>query len=44
MIVFFHRKQVAASKVDADRDGVIVPTTMEEYCMKSKPPKSPQVK
>ena len=37
------RKQVAASQIDADRDGVVVPITMEEYCVKAKPPKSPQV-
>ena len=43
--VFFvcFRKQVAASRADADRDGVVVPITMEEYCMKAKPPMSPQV-
>lgn len=37
------RKQVAASRADAERDGVFVPTTMEEYCMKPKPPQQPQV-
>jgi len=36
------RKQVAASRADAERDGVFVPTTMEEYCMKPKPPQQPQ--
>ena len=41
--LFFSRKQVAASQADAERDGVVVPTTMEEYCMKAKPPQSPQV-
>ena len=41
--LFFCRKQVAASQADAERDGVVVPTTMEEYCMKAKPPQSPQV-
>lgn len=30
------RRQVQASRTDADRDGVEVPTTMEEYCMKPK--------
>ena len=39
---FCCRKQVAASRLDAERDGVVVPTTMEEYCMKAKPPQSPQ--
>jgi len=31
------RKQVQASRQDAEKDGVVVPTTMEEYCMKAKP-------
>jgi len=31
------RRQVQASRSDAERDGVSVPTTMEEYCMKTKP-------
>ena len=33
------RKQVAASRAEADKDGVVVPTTIEEYCIKhrSKP-------
>merc|ERR1719184_103352 len=31
------RRQVTASRQDAERDGVQVPTTMEEYCMKTKP-------
>jgi len=30
------RRQVTASRQEADRDGVEVPTTMEEYCMKPK--------
>jgi len=30
------RRQVQASRQDADRDGVEVPTTMEEYCKKPK--------
>lgn len=33
---------MAASRGDAERDGVVVPTTMEEYCMKAKPPQSSQ--
>jgi len=31
------RKQVQASRLDAEKDNVVVPTTMEEYCMKAKP-------
>lgn len=31
------KKQVLASVSEAEKDGVVVPTTMEEYCMKPKP-------
>jgi len=31
------RKQVLATKADADNDGVRVPMTLEEYCIKAKP-------
>lgn len=30
------RKQVSATKAKAERDGVKVPTTLEEYCIKTK--------
>merc|ERR1712080_447336 len=30
------RKQVAASHTEADKDQVVVPLTMEEYCIKAK--------
>ncbi len=30
------RKQVHASRAEAEKDQVVVPTTMEEYCMKPK--------
>ncbi|XP_075590195.1 ubiquitin-conjugating enzyme E2 R2 [Dermatophagoides farinae] len=30
------KKQVAASKLEAEKDDVIVPTTLEEYCIKHK--------
>merc|ERR1719337_789039 len=30
------RKQVQASRLDAEREGVVIPTTMEEYCRKVK--------
>ena len=33
---FSFRKQVAASKLEAEKDDVIVPTTLEEYCIKHK--------
>ncbi|KAL3999037.1 Ubiquitin-conjugating enzyme E2 R1 [Acanthocheilonema viteae] len=31
------RKQVEASRVDAEKDGVVVPETLEEYCIKTAP-------
>jgi len=33
------KKQVEASKLEAEKDGVKVPETVEEYCIKSKPAK-----
>jgi len=30
------RKQVEASRAEADKDGVVVPMTLEEYCIKTK--------
>uniref|UniRef100_A0A8D2IWB3 Cell division cycle 34 n=1 Tax=Varanus komodoensis TaxID=61221 RepID=A0A8D2IWB3_VARKO len=32
------RKQVLGTKVDAERDGIKVPTTLAEYCIKTKTP------
>ncbi|XP_030640333.1 cell division cycle 34 homolog a [Chanos chanos] len=32
------RKQVLATKADADRDGVKVPTTLAEYCIRTRAP------
>ena len=37
-LIRFFRKQVQASRLDAERDCVSIPTTMEEYCRKSKNP------
>ena len=31
------RKQVNKSKFEAEKDGIKVPTTVEEYCVKTKP-------
>jgi len=31
------RKQVRATKAEAEKDGVVVPTTLQEYCVTSKP-------
>ena len=35
---YLYRKQVQASRLDAEREGVVIPTTMEEYCKKAKNP------
>lgn len=32
------RKQVQGTKVDAERDGVKVPTTLAEYCVQTRAP------
>ena len=32
------RKQVEASRLEAERDGIKVPTTLEEYCQTQKQP------
>ena len=31
------RKQVLESKLEAEKDGIIVPTTLQQYCNSSKP-------
>ena len=41
-IYFIFSKQVQASRLEAEKDNVVVPTTMEEYCMKAKPLKPAQ--
>lgn len=33
-----HRKQVLATKAEAERDGVKVPTTLAEYCVRTRIP------
>ena len=33
----FYRKQVAASCEAAKKEGIIIPSTIEEYCIKHKP-------
>lgn len=35
------RRQVEESKVEAEKDGVKVPETVEEYCVKNAAPKKP---
>jgi ubiquitin-conjugating enzyme E2 R len=34
------KKQVALSKTEAEKDGVVVPITLEDYIVKAKPPES----
>lgn len=36
-LYILNRKQVQATKEDAERDGVKVPTTLQEYCVSIKP-------
>ncbi|XP_065059850.1 ubiquitin-conjugating enzyme E2 R2-like [Rhopilema esculentum] len=31
------KKQVSKSRTDAEKEGIVIPTTVEEYCIKSKP-------
>lgn len=33
-----HRKQVLATKSDAERDGIKVPVTLDEYCVRTQVP------
>lgn len=35
------KKQVDASKIEAEKDGVKVPETVEDYCIKANPAKAP---
>lgn len=30
------RRQSAAAKVEAEKEGIVVPTTLEDYCIKPK--------
>lgn len=49
LIIFFfvthNRKQTLSAKLEAEKDGVIVPLTLEDYCIKpkNKPAQEPQV-
>ena len=38
VFVLFLRKQVTATKAEAERDGVKVPTTLAEYCVRTRAP------
>lgn len=37
-LCLFYRKQVLATKAEAERDGVKVPTTLAEYCVRTRAP------
>lgn len=43
MCVCVYRKQVLLSKSEADKDGVRVPMTLEEYCITAKPKPSSNI-
>lgn len=36
-VLMLYRKQVTSTYADAEHDGVVVPRTLEEYCVKGKP-------
>lgn len=38
LCIFVCRKQVQATKAEAERDGVKVPTTLAEYCVRTRAP------
>lgn len=32
----FHRKQAQAAKTEAEKEGIVVPLTLEDYCIKTR--------
>jgi hypothetical protein len=36
------RKQAQAAKLEAEKEGIVVPLTLEEYCMKSAKTSNPE--
>ena len=38
--LFVCRKQVSRSKLEAEKENIKVPTTVDEYCVKSRPSRS----
>jgi hypothetical protein len=36
IILDSHRKQALQSKIEAEKEGIVVPLTLEEYCLKPK--------
>ena len=46
MLFFSCRKQALAAKIEAEKEGIVVPMTLEDYCIKPKhkvPNQEPQV-
>lgn len=35
-LFYFNRKQAQSSRVDAEKEGVEVPTTVDDYCIKAR--------
>lgn len=35
-VCMFYRKQAQAARVEAEKDGITVPLTLEDYCIKTK--------
>lgn len=33
--VSFYRKQAQAARIEAEKEGIVVPLTLEEYCIKT---------
>lgn len=44
-LLFVIRKQAQQAKIEAEKEGIVVPTTISEYCLKPKvnPAQEPQV-
>lgn len=40
---FFSRKQVLSTRQEAAKDGIVVPTTLADYCVSAKPSTSDSV-
>ena len=41
MISFYIRKQVLTTKAEAEKDGVVVPTTIAQYCVSTQSASKP---
>lgn len=45
-LISFARKQAQAARIEAEKEGIVVPLTLEEYCIKTnkKAVQEPQVR